>query len=212
MSTLDNIIDSTEKYKKYYELGVVPIFKKGNVPDLDDFLSDSDDTFGFDEINDLPNIKNLKNKGLWFIKKEELKDTYYKHLTNDIQVLKNLRDKWKKILTKDFNDPKIQKFKEVLREQLKSDNKRKILIFSEFADTADYLHDSLKKEFKVFKYTSQVSSEKFRDIIRENFDASNKNKKDDFDILVATDAIAEGFNLNRAGTIFNYDIPYNQQR
>ena len=95
-----------------------------------------------------------------------------------------------KILTKDFNDPKIQKFKEVLREQLKSDNKRKILIFSEFADTADYLHDSLKKEFKVFKYTSQVSSEKFRDIIRENFDASNKNKKDDFDILVATDAIS----------------------
>ena len=26
-------------------------------------------TLWFDEINDLPNIKNLKNKGLWFIKR-----------------------------------------------------------------------------------------------------------------------------------------------
>ena len=35
-----------------------------------------------------------------------------------------------------------------------------------------------------------------------------KNKKQ-FNVLVATDAIAEGYNLNRAGTIINYDIPYN---
>ena len=209
MSSLDHIIDSTVMFKKYYEIGVVPIFKKGNIPDLEDFLSDSDDQFGFEEINNLPDVKNLKSKGLWFIKKEELKDTYYKHLINDIKILKNLRDKWKKILTKDFNDPKLNKFKEVLREQIKSDPKRKILIFSEFADTADYLFISLNKEFKIFKYTSADSSEKRRDIIKENFDASNKNQKDDFDILVATDAIAEGFNLNRAGTIFNYDIPYN---
>ena len=32
-------------------------------------------------------------------------------------------------------------------------------------------------------------------------------QKNDIDVLVATDAISEGFNLHRAGTIFNYDIP-----
>ena len=37
-------------------------------------------------------------------------------------------------------------------------------------------------------------------------------QKDDFDILIATDAISEGYNLNRAGEIFNYDIPYNPTR
>jgi len=31
-------------------------------------------------------------------------------------------------------------------------------------------------------------------------------------MLVATDAISEGYNLHRAGTIFNYDIPYNPTR
>ena len=34
----------------------------------------------------------------------------------------------------------------------------------------------------------------------------------DYDILIATDAISEGFNLHRAGIIFNYDIPYNPTR
>ena len=31
-------------------------------------------------------------------------------------------------------------------------------------------------------------------------------------VLIATDAISEGYNLHRAGTIFNYDIPYNPTR
>jgi superfamily II DNA/RNA helicase len=31
-------------------------------------------------------------------------------------------------------------------------------------------------------------------------------------LLVATDAISEGFSLHRAGTIYNYDIPYNPTR
>ena len=35
---------------------------------------------------------------------------------------------------------------------------------------------------------------------------------DDFDVILATDAISEGFNLHRAGTVINYDIPYNPTR
>ena len=38
------------------------------------------------------------------------------------------------------------------------------------------------------------------------------NQKNDYDILIATDTISEGFNLHRAGTIVNYDIPYNPTR
>ena len=37
-------------------------------------------------------------------------------------------------------------------------------------------------------------------------------QKNDYQILIATDAISEGYNLHRAGTIFNYDIPYNPTR
>ena len=31
--------------------------------------------------------------------------------------------------------------------------------------------------------------------------------ENNFNVLVATDAIAEGYNLNQAGTVINYDIP-----
>lgn len=44
-----------------------------------------------------------------------------------------------------------------------------------------------------------------------NFDASVKEAKqaDDYDILLSSDKISEGFNLNRAGLIVDYDIPWN---
>ncbi|MCX8034657.1 MAG: helicase C-terminal domain-containing protein, partial [Thermodesulfovibrio sp.] len=48
--------------------------------------------------------------------------------------------------------------------------------------------------------------------IYKNFDASYKEQKDDYDILLTTDRISEGFNLNRAGMVINYDIPWNPVR
>ena len=37
-------------------------------------------------------------------------------------------------------------------------------------------------------------------------------QRNDYHVLIATDAISEGYNLHRAGAIFNYDIPYNPTR
>ncbi|MFQ3550073.1 MAG: helicase-related protein, partial [Armatimonadota bacterium] len=48
--------------------------------------------------------------------------------------------------------------------------------------------------------------------INKNFDASYEKKEDKYDILLATDKISEGFNLNRAGMVINYDIPWNPVR
>ena len=144
-------------------------------------------------------------------KKEELKDEYFSDLLNDIELLNSLKKRWLNVLNKNFQDPKFQKFEEKLKQELKRSDKRKILIFSEFADTADYLYNKLlSKKFKVFKYTAKQGTKKEnRKIIKEEFDASSEKTKNNFNILVATDAIAEGYNLNKAGTIINYDIPYN---
>lgn len=64
------------------------------------------------------------------------------------------------------------------------------------------------------KYTSADATPSMRQTIRNNFDASVKQETqaDDYKVLVATDAISEGYNLHRAGAIFNYDIPYNPTR
>src|SRR3989344_3600988 len=67
---------------------------------------------------------------------------------------------------------------------------------------------------RVFKYSSEDASDENKRIIRANFDAGLEESKqsDDFDVIIATDAISEGFNLHRAGTVINYDIPYNPTR
>ena len=66
-----------------------------------------------------------------------------------------------KILSNNFKDPKFDKFEERLKMELSRKDHRKILVFSEFADTAEYLHKKLlEKKFKVFKYTSKEGSKK----------------------------------------------------
>ena len=46
----------------------------------------------------------------------------------------------------------------------------------------------------------------------ENAGEKKEYQRNDYQILVATDAISEGYNLHRAGTVINYDIPYNPTR
>jgi superfamily II DNA/RNA helicase len=80
-------------------------------------------------------------------------------------------------------------------------------------DTVDYLEGRFKeKGLRVIKYSSKTAYHKNE--IKANFDAgiSGERQKNDYDLLVATDAISEGFSLHRAGTIYNYDIPYNPIR
>ena len=60
--------------------------------------------------------------------------------------------------------------------ELSRPDNRKILIFSEFADTANYLYEKLlAKKYKVFRYTAKQGSKKEnRKIIKQEFDASSE--------------------------------------
>ena len=108
-----------------------------------------------------------------------------------------------------FEDPKLEHFKKFLSERI-SKSKGKVVIFSEFADTVNYLYKNLKDDFKIISYSA---SEKYKiEEVKNNFDAASDDPKDEFDILIATDAMSEGVSLNRANKIFNYDIPYNPTR
>ena len=127
-------------------------------------------------------------------------------------MLKEIQSEW----SRTAKDPKYDFLKKRISESITKDKKRKIVIFTEFSDTADYIYQKLSAEgFKrIFKYSSKDASEENKRIIRANFDAGLDVSKqsDDFDVIIATDAISEGFNLHRAGTVVNYDIPYNPTR
>src|SRR3989338_10064245 len=212
-STLEKMIFTSEEILKWYEkTSKVPVYKKGRLPDIDSLLSSSGEDLDeeLDEINLTEQLQKFEDKGLWYILKKELKPSFVEDLRNDIEVLNAIRNSWfKNGLPK---DPKLEEFLEIVKDKLKKDPKRKIVVFSEFADTADYLNENLKDKIKVFKYSSRDASETNKNPIRENFDAGHPVQKHDYDVLIATDAISEGFNLHRAGAIFNYDIPYNPTR
>ncbi|WP_300367375.1 helicase-related protein [Brachyspira sp.] len=220
--SIDNMINKYENIKSYIDnKNCYPIYKKGNILYIEDFFS-NDDT---DDKNDIEYDETYidfkksseKNKDIKIIEniKESLNDQFFKDFNNDLKILKKIKDDWKDIEID--KDKKFQKLIEKLKSFKEENSKRKIIIFSEFKDTADYLYESIYKDKelnKIFKPLKSTSESKNRDIVIANFDASldiNK-QEDDYFLLIATDTLSEGINLHRAGVIINYDIPYNPTR
>lgn len=219
--SLNTMIESSENILNWIEKrDKVPVYKKGMLPDVEDFYQTTDDDFD-EEITET--FERYQDRGFFEIDMKYIRrDDFVKDIEADLALLKKIRSEWFTEVTTGKStrydirfDYKFDKFRRQLRKMRKEDPNRKIIVFTEFADTADYLGAALVDDnLDVFKYTSKDASATNRDIICTNFDAGIKPQyqRDDYQILIATDAISEGYNLHRAGTIFNYDIPYNPTR
>jgi len=126
-------------------------------------------------------------------------------LENDLKILKHIRERWSTIL--DY--PKRWKLVELLNNELKN---KKVIIFTEFIDTAENISELIQKECSgnVKVYTGNSSKEDMDDVLF-NFDANVKKEtqQNDYRILVATDTLSHGVNLHRSNVIINFDIPWN---
>lgn len=211
-ASLGYMIQSSEHMLRWIEKRhKIPVFKKGNLPDVEAFYESSDD--GMEEFEEL--FEKYESRGFFEIDMKYVKDDFVTDVEDDIQLLKNLREQWFGKDNTVKSDPKLDSFIHIVRKQMNDEPNRKLIVFSEFADTVNYLGEALANAgLPVMKYTSADASPANKDRIRANFDAGLKPalQKNDFHILVATDAISEGYNLHRAGAIFNYDIPYNPTR
>lgn len=211
--TLDYMIKSSYIMIDWFDKAkLVPIFKRGYIADVNDLMDNLEDGAS-DEIKELisdSEIEKLKEKGYEFIPANELKVGFKKDIQKDIALLESIYDEWFGDGPK--RDPKLEHFKKVLKEKLDREPHRKLVVFTSYADTAHYLEKNLMGEFNVYCYTGHNASSERKRMVKENFDAGWAVQKNDYDILVATDAISEGYNLHRAGAIFNYDIPYNPTR
>ena len=128
---------------------------------------------------------------------------FRKHVASDLAALRGIQASWKSIK----RDPKWIEFK---RELTTTFARGKLVIFTEFADTARYLAERIKKEVddQTLFFSSASSPEQRRAVIA-NFDANFQSQSDDYRILITTDVLAEGVNLHRSATVINYDIPWN---
>lgn len=158
-----------------------------------------------------------KNHKRYKIKDFKYKDKFIAHLESDLELFDEILDKLSKLdLVK--NDPKTDCLIENIKKEFskkpnKGESKRKIIIFSEYVDTVRYLEKALEKHYgkKILIVAGDLPASKIVQI-NKNFDASYPEQENDFELLLSSDKISEGFNLNRAGMVINYDIPWNPVR
>lgn len=107
--------------------------------------------------------------------------------------------------------------------------RRKVLLFSAFADTIDwiegYLDRALEHDPRLRRYFGRTASVGGREsrggLTRDDVvfgfspgsaGAPAGRDADRFDLVLSTDVLAEGMNLQQCGNIINYDLPWNPMR
>jgi len=158
-----------------------------------------------------------KNNRIYNVTKFVYKDQFIADIKSDLDLFNTILKELSRLdLVK--NDPKVDCLIENVKTALKEKPKkgepyRKLIVFSEYSDTVQYLEPILTRQFgkRLLVTDKNLSANKINHI-NKNFDASFSEQDDSYDILLATDKISEGFNLNRAGMVINYDIPWNPVR
>ena len=123
---------------------------------------------------------------------------------DEIAELKRIIEFGETLTPKD--DEKLQKLKnDILPELIAKDPK--VILFTKYKDTLDYLEKHLKtKDFDTFIMHGEMSLNTRTEIFGK-FDRSKKA------ILIATDVISEGLNLQRlASNVVHYELPWNPNR
>jgi hypothetical protein len=93
----------------------------------------------------------------------------------------------------------------------------KVLIFSQYADTARYLHENINPGGKRKDIESIFGTEKSKSRMAARFSPlANKSdfsgSEEEVNILVATDVMSEGLNLQDCDVVVNYDLHWNPVR
>ena len=170
--------------------------------------------------------------------KDYHKDRLKQDVKRDLSALLNLKTAADKVTRE--NDQKLKALIKELKKTAKLSmreesaekqrDKRKTLIFSFFADTVEWIFKFLEEEIKkhpdLAEYKGRIAAVTGSDHKREGFNLgmrreaavqgfaprSMESESDNYDILITTDVLAEGVNLQQCCHIINYDLPWNPMR
>ena len=196
--TIRNLLNVHYKfYKIMDEKGIVPAGEKAADSiyryDLEDI---------WDELEEI--TRDYMTEDFYI---EKLK----KDMLADILLLEEIKGYLETIPEDD--DKKFDRLKEIIGNIKKNKPEEKILIFSEYADTVNYLYGRLKDKISnVDSVTSEAGAaipEKaaYFAPIANNYNGSKKT-----DVMISTDVLSEGFNLQDCSIIVNYDLHWNPVR
>lgn len=161
--------------------------------------------------------------------------SWQQDLSGDLEIIGDLLAEMKTI-TPEY-DAKLQHLKEHVLNKIENPinpNNKKVIIFTAFADTAEYLYNNLAvelfqaKQLHTARVTGQgnpkttIKSRKKGYDIQECLTLFSPRSKEknlvlpeepaEIDLLIATDCISEGQNLQDCDYLINYDIHWNPVR
>ncbi len=153
-------------------------------------------------------------------------------LRSDAAIINILLGEMEKITPKD--DAKLQHLKTQIEGKIArpfNPGNKKVLIFTAFADTANYLYENLSRSLLQSQsvHTARVSgSDSPKSTIKRQYDFQSlltlfsphskekasilPDESAEIDVLIGTDCISEGQNLQDCDTVINYDIHWNPVR
>ena len=113
-------------------------------------------------------------------------------------------------------DSKLESLRSTLRE-LREEGYDQAMVFTQYTDTLDFLREELLKDsgLRVMCFSGRggeipAADGSWRRIGRD--DARRRFRDREADILLCTDAAAEGLNFQFCGALVNYDMPWNPMR
>jgi hypothetical protein len=159
-------------------------------------------------------------------------ESYKRDLMDDIAAFRDILFKIKPIDA--AHDAKLERLRNIIVAKSLApvnEGNRKILVFSAFADTAEYLYKELSPILKAEavlesglvtgkdspKATVKLEAADFQEVLSRFSPVSKECPQylscgDKIDILFATDCVSEGQNLQDCDTVINYDIHWNPVR
>lgn len=207
--SIERLIHSYEDFIDMFKKGRILISKKINIYDL----IEQDDESKIETL--------IKANKVEEYEKKDFKEHYLQHLFTDLKILEEIKLTWDPIVSLEQRDPKI----ESLIEKLDSDNdlKNKVIVFTESKETGDYLfkhlNDHYQEEVFFFSsdggkqgdncYTNREAKKVTSSSLTTNYIGKNGGN---IKILITTDILAEGVNLQESNVIINYDLPWNPTR
>lgn len=214
-----SMIDKIENYERTGNESVISDLTKAienSEPDSDD-LPDPDD----EQISEKNPIK---------LSDMDLK-SWKRDLEADLVTIDGLLEEMEKVSPED--DSKLQHLKAHIQSKLESPinaGNKKILVFTAFADTADYLYENLASDHLEANqlHTAKVTGQSNKSTLGHGYDFQSlltlfsprsKEKQailaeedGEIDLLIGTDCISEGQNLQDCDYLINFDIHWNPVR
>ena len=146
-----------------------------------------------------------KNNVQW-IDSKYFKRTLKQKLNKDCETLIKMIN-----LCGDWNPKTDQKLDELEDLINKTHKGEKVIVFTQYSDTANYVYHQLKKRGLTQIDKATGNSQNPTAIVDRFSPISNKaevSKENELRVLIATDVLSEGQNLQDAHVIVNYDLPW----